>query len=103
MSATGAVVSCKSPAEKAGQNRVRVKGLEPIRRKAPDPKSGLSTNSNTPADGIAKVLIFYEFHASPAFTGRRAGEAEPKALGAGADGGDVGLVEAAQQQVAAAL
>ena len=28
---------------------VRVKGLEPIRIAAPDPKSGLSTNSNTPA------------------------------------------------------
>ena len=39
--------------EKAPDNSqalfVRVKGLEPIRRKAPDPKSGLSTNSNTPA------------------------------------------------------
>ena len=28
---------------------VRVKGLEPIRTKAPDPKSGLATNYNTPA------------------------------------------------------
>ena len=31
---------------------VRVKGLEPIRRKAPDPKSGLSTNFNTPANRL---------------------------------------------------
>ena len=31
---------------------VRVKGLEPIRLAAPDPKSGLSTNSNTPALGL---------------------------------------------------
>ena len=38
---------------------VRVKGLEPIRRKAPDPKSGLSTNSNTPA-GSAKVRICFD-------------------------------------------
>ena len=28
---------------------VRAKGLEPIRTKAPDPKSGLATNYNTPA------------------------------------------------------
>ena len=28
---------------------VRAKGLEPLHRKAPDPKSGLSTNFNTPA------------------------------------------------------
>jgi hypothetical protein len=28
---------------------VRMKGLEPPRRKAPDPKSGASTNSATPA------------------------------------------------------
>ena len=28
---------------------VRAKGLEPIRLSAPDPKSGLSTNFNTPA------------------------------------------------------
>ena len=28
---------------------VRAKGIEPIRHSAPDPKSGLSTNFNTPA------------------------------------------------------
>ena len=28
---------------------VRAKGIEPIRLTAPDPKSGLSTNFNTPA------------------------------------------------------
>ena len=28
---------------------VRLIGLEPTRRKAPDPKSGVSTNSTTPA------------------------------------------------------
>ena len=28
---------------------MRVKGLEPLRREAPDPKSGLATNYNTPA------------------------------------------------------
>ena len=28
---------------------VRMKGLEPSRRKAPDPKSGVSTNSTTSA------------------------------------------------------
>ena len=28
---------------------VRAKGIEPIRLSAPDPKSGLSTNFNTPA------------------------------------------------------
>ena len=33
----------------ARQAFVRAKGLEPIRIAAPDPKSGLSTNSNTPA------------------------------------------------------
>ena len=38
---------------------MRVKGLEPIRRKAPDPKSGLSTNSNTPA-WSAKVRICFD-------------------------------------------
>ena len=48
-SASPFTIARESPAEKAGQVRVRVKGLEPIRREAPDPKSGLSTNSNTPA------------------------------------------------------
>ena len=42
---------------------VRAKGLEPIRLTAPDPKSGLATNYNTPAimivtpDGSAKIDI----------------------------------------------
>ena len=42
---------------------VRAKGLEPIRLAAPDPKSGLATNYNTPAimivtpDGSAKIDI----------------------------------------------
>ena len=31
---------------------VRAKGIEPIRLAAPDPKSGLSTNFNTPAYGL---------------------------------------------------
>ena len=31
-------------------SQVRAKGIEPIRLSAPDPKSGLSTNFNTPAD-----------------------------------------------------
>lgn len=30
---------------------VRVIGLEPTRREAPDPKSGVSTNFTTPASG----------------------------------------------------
>ena len=38
---------------------VRAKGLEPPRRKAPDPKSGTSTNSATPAKCGANVLIFF--------------------------------------------
>ena len=37
---------------------VRAKGLEPIRTKAPDPKSGLATNYNTPAPLCpAKIVI----------------------------------------------
>jgi hypothetical protein len=31
---------------------VRVIGLEPTRREAPDPKSGMSTNFTTPADTL---------------------------------------------------
>ncbi len=39
---------------------VRAKGLEPPRRKAPDPKSGTSTNSATPAKCGANVCdLFY--------------------------------------------
>ena len=41
----------KTEADLLGQppHFVRAKGLEPIRTKAPDPKSGLATNYNTPA------------------------------------------------------
>ena len=35
---------------------VRMGGLEPPRRKAPDPKSGLSTNFNTSASSGAKII-----------------------------------------------
>ena len=34
---------------------VRAKGLEPIRTKAPDPKSGLATNYNTLANPFRKT------------------------------------------------
>ena len=34
---------------------MRAKGIEPIRLSAPDPKSGLSTNFNTPANRTANV------------------------------------------------
>ena len=41
---------------------VRAKGIEPIRLSAPDPKSGLSTNFNTPAclseERIANLVLF---------------------------------------------
>ena len=40
---------------------VRAKGIEPIRLSAPDPKSGLSTNFNTPANRIANVRQFIGF------------------------------------------
>ena len=40
-------VHAKRPAE--ADLLVRAKGLEPIRLTAPDPKSGLATNYNTPA------------------------------------------------------
>ena len=36
---------------------VRVKGLEPPRLAAPEPKSGASTNSATPASLRKKLLI----------------------------------------------
>ena len=47
---------------------VRAKGIEPIRLTAPDPKSGLSTNFNTPADFYvisfrkrsANILLIFE-------------------------------------------
>ena len=35
---------------------VRAKGIEPIRLSAPDPKSGLSTNFNTPATVFCPLL-----------------------------------------------
>ena len=38
---------------------VRAKGIEPIRLAAPDPKSGLSTNFNTPAIWDCKCTIIY--------------------------------------------
>ena len=71
---------------------VRVKGLEPIRLSAPDPKSGLSTNSNTPAVQDAKIIrIFYldgtnlinliEDQARPAVAGGLAGREMPDLVG----------------------
>lgn len=36
-------------------DKVRAKGLEPIRTKAPDPKSGLATNYNTLANPFRKT------------------------------------------------
>ena len=36
--------------------RVRAKGLEPIRTKAPDPKSGLATNYNTLAKPFGRLI-----------------------------------------------
>ena len=36
---------------------VRVKGLEPPRREALDPKSSVSTNFTTPADGHRRAQI----------------------------------------------
>ena len=39
---------------------VRAKGLEPPRLPAPDPKSGLATNYNTPAEKECKDMeIFF--------------------------------------------
>ena len=35
---------------------VRMKGVEPPRRKALDPKSSMSTNSITSADSLTKVI-----------------------------------------------
>ncbi len=39
---------------------VRLTGLEPARRKTPDPKSGASTNFATSATCGAKVILFNE-------------------------------------------
>lgn len=36
-------------------NMVRLAGLEPVRLSAPDPKSGLATNYNTPAELICPL------------------------------------------------
>ena len=38
---------------------VRVMGLEPIRLSAPDPKSGLATNYNTPATNPTQRYIIF--------------------------------------------
>ncbi len=40
---------------------VRAKGLEPPRRKAPDPKSGASASSAMPAKCGAKVVKFLNY------------------------------------------
>ena len=41
---------------------MRVKGLEPPRREALDPKSSVSTNFTTPArDGLANINTFTDF------------------------------------------
>ena len=40
---------------------VRMKGLEPIRLTAPDPKSGLATNYNTSASAKAECKVKYIF------------------------------------------
>ena len=41
---------------------VRLKGLEPPRREAPDPKSGVATNYTTAAlISSAKVTVFVEY------------------------------------------
>ncbi len=37
---------------------VRTKGLEPPRRKTPDPKSGAATNYATSANADAKIRIY---------------------------------------------
>ncbi len=40
---------------------VRAKGIEPIRLSAPDPKSGLSTNFNTPATIGLQIYEYFSF------------------------------------------
>ena len=40
---------------------VRAKGIEPIRLSAPDPKSGLSTNFNTPATIGLQIYDYFSF------------------------------------------
>ncbi len=41
---------CALPAELFSQKNVRMKGLEPPRLTAPDPKSGVATNYTTSAE-----------------------------------------------------
>ena len=51
---------------------VRAGGLEPPRLAAPDPKSGLATNYNTPAvrcNGSAKIVFFFQEHIKNAQAG----------------------------------
>ena len=48
----------KAPAF-AGAFAVRMKGVEPPRVAALDPKSSVSTNSTTSAIGSANILFFY--------------------------------------------
>ena len=50
---------------------MRAKGIEPIRLTAPDPKSGLSTNFNTPATlfirnaKVRNLFLLAKFNAAP--------------------------------------
>ena len=46
---------------------VRAKGIEPIRLSAPDPKSGLSTNFNTPAKWKCKCTTIYLICKHPSY------------------------------------
>ena len=39
---------------------VRLKGLEPPRLSAPDPKSGVATNYTTAAKATAKIRLFFK-------------------------------------------
>ena len=48
----------ESPAVKGRANRVRAKGLEPLRITPLDPKSSLATNYNTPANPTDKGIYF---------------------------------------------
>ena len=49
----------RSRPKRVGFFVVRAKGIEPIRLSAPDPKSGLSTNFNTPATiGLQRYEYF---------------------------------------------
>lgn len=46
------ILGKKNSTSKGAIKLVREKGLEPPRRKAPDPKSGASANSATPASQL---------------------------------------------------